>query len=96
MNVNFTPEPEALVSARWSPASTTSEVVREAMRLLEDQDRLAKPTSGRSEVLAESLVQADRSRLQDGREGVADVQPPCDGASNPTRSGGSHGREEAK
>jgi len=42
MNVNLTPQPEELVRAKvaWGRYTSASEVVREALRLMDEQDRL--------------------------------------------------------
>jgi len=48
MNVSLPPELEKLSAARWSPAGITSasEVVLEALRLLEEQDLARSVTGG--------------------------------------------------
>jgi antitoxin ParD1/3/4 len=54
MNVNLTPAPEELVRAKVASGMYTSasEVVREALRLMDEQDRLraAKPEQLRDEI----------------------------------------------
>jgi len=77
MNVNLTPELEELVQRKVASGlyNNQSEVVREALRLLAEQDRLReahlKQLRG---ALAEGLTQANRGELQDGPEVVADVR----------------------
>ena len=71
MNVNLTPELERLVQEKVASGlyKNQSEVVREAPRLLADQDRLrqARLEQLRSAV-AEGLDQAERGELLGGRE----------------------------
>jgi antitoxin ParD1/3/4 len=77
MNVNLTPELEALVQRKVQSGlyNNQSEVVREALRLLEEHDRLREAHMGRLRAaLAESLVRTDRGRLQDGSAVVAEVR----------------------
>jgi antitoxin ParD1/3/4 len=77
VNVNLTPELEALVQRKVASGlyNNQSEVVREALRLLAEQDRLCEAHLGSLRgALAESLVQADRGRLRDGPRVVADVR----------------------
>ena len=76
MNVNLTPELQALVQRKVESGlyNNQSEVVREALRLLEEQDRLREAHFGRLRMaVAESLGRADRGRLQEGPEVVAEV-----------------------
>ena len=76
MNVNLTPELEALIQRKVeSGLNNQSEVVREALRLLAEQDRLreAHLTKLRG-ALAEGLKQADRGELLDGPEVVAEMR----------------------
>lgn len=69
MNVNLTPELEKLVQEKVSSGlyNNQSEVVREALRLLAEQDRLreAHLVTLRA-ALASGLEQADRGELLDG------------------------------
>jgi antitoxin ParD1/3/4 len=77
MNVNLTPELEALVQRKVESGlyNNQSEVVREALRLLEEQDRLREAHLERLRgALAEGLTPADRGRLQDGPEVGAEVR----------------------
>jgi antitoxin ParD1/3/4 len=63
MNVNLTPELEALVQCKVRSGfyNNQSEVVREALRLLAEQDRLREALQGRlQEALSEGLARADR------------------------------------
>lgn len=77
MNVNLTPELERLVQKKVASGlyNNQSEVVREALRLLAEQDRLreahAKKLSG---AVAEGLRQADRGELLDGPKFIADLR----------------------
>jgi antitoxin ParD1/3/4 len=77
VNVNLTPELEALVQRKVASGlyNNQSEVVREALRLLalQDQVREAHAKSLRK-ALAEGLAQADRGELIDGKEVVAEVR----------------------
>ena len=77
MNVNLTPELEQLVQekVRSGLYNNQSEVVREALRLLADQDRVREAHLESLRVaLAEGLAQADRGQLLDGPEVVAELQ----------------------
>ena len=77
MNVNLTPELEALVQRKVQSGlyNNQSEVVREALRLLEAQDRIRDTHLARlQEALAEGLAQADRGELLDGPQVVADLR----------------------
>ena len=77
MNVNLTPELEALVQRKVASGlyNSQSEVVREALRLLAEQDRLREAhATGLRRALAEGLAQADRGELLDGSEVVAEVR----------------------
>jgi len=77
MNVNLTPELEALVQRKVASGlyNNQSEVVREALRLLAEQDRLREAhTANLRGVLAEGLAQADRGELVDGPKSVAEVR----------------------
>jgi antitoxin ParD1/3/4 len=77
MNVNLTPELEELVQRKVASGhyNNQSEVVREALRLLAEQDRLreAHLTNLRGS-LAKGLAQADRRELTDGRKIVGAVR----------------------
>ena len=77
MNVNLTPELEALVQRKVASGlyNNQSEVVREALRLLAEQDRLREAHLAELRgALAEGLAQADRGELHDGPKAVADVR----------------------
>ncbi len=77
MNVNLTPELERLVQRKVESGlyNNQSEVVREALRLLADQDRIREThLEGLRGALAEGLAQANRGRLLDGRKVVADAR----------------------
>ena len=76
MNVNLTPELEALVQRKVASGlyNNQSEVVREALRLLEQQDRLREAHADKLRAaLAEGLAQANRGEFVDGPKAVADV-----------------------
>lgn len=77
MNVNLTPELEALVQRKVASGlyNNQSEVVREALRLLADQDRLREAHNEKLRgALAEGLAQADRGELLEGPDVVAEVR----------------------
>ena len=77
MNVILTPELEALVQRKVASGlyNNQSEVVREALRLLAEQDRVQEAhAAGLRRALAEGLAQADRGDLFDGAAVVADVR----------------------
>lgn len=77
MNVNLTPELEQLVQDKVASGHyvSQSEVVREALRLLAEQDRLREAHVERlREALAEGLQQADRGELIDGVQLVAELR----------------------
>jgi len=69
MNVNLTPELEKLIQdkVRSGLYNNQSEVVREALRLLVEQDRIREAHVEQLRgALAEGLAQADRGELSDG------------------------------
>ena len=69
MNVNLTPELEELIQrkVRSGLYNNQSEVVREALRLLVEQERLREAhLAGLRSPLDEGLAQADRGELLDG------------------------------
>jgi antitoxin ParD1/3/4 len=71
MNVNLTPELEALVQRKVASGlyNNQSEVVREALRLLAEQDRVREAEIGRLQAaLARGLAEADRGELLDGEQ----------------------------
>ncbi|MEZ6003319.1 MAG: type II toxin-antitoxin system ParD family antitoxin [Planctomycetota bacterium] len=77
MNVNLTPELEELVRQKVETGlyNNQSEVIREALRLLFEQDRIREAhLVGLRKVLAEGLVQADRGQMRDGRKVISDVR----------------------
>lgn len=77
MNVNLTPELEALVQRKVQSGlyNNQSEVVREALRLLEAQDRIRDAHVVRlQEALADGLAQADRGELLDGPQVMAELR----------------------
>lgn len=77
MNVNLTPELEELIQRKVESGlyNNQSEVVREALRLLVEQDRLREAHITKlREALAEGLAQADRGELRDGPEVVRELR----------------------
>lgn len=77
MNVNLTPELEELVHRKVQSGlyNNQSEVVREALRLLADQDRLREAHLAKLRgALAEGLTQADRGDLLEGPAIVAELR----------------------
>ena len=73
MNVNLTPELEELIQGKVRSGlyNNQSEVVREALRLLVEQDRLREAHLEKLRgALAEGLAQADRGDHLDGPEVV--------------------------
>lgn len=77
MNVNLTPELEALVQRKVESGlyNNQSEVVREALRLLAQQDRLREAHAEKLRgALAKGLAQADRGELVDGPSVVREIR----------------------
>jgi len=77
MNVNLTPELEKLVREKVSSGlyNNQSEVVREALRLLAEQDRLREAHLVKlREALAAGLEQAERGELLDGPEVIDELR----------------------
>ena len=77
MNVNLTPELERLIREKVASGlyNNQSEVVREALRLLEEQDRMREFHMARLRAaLAEGLGQADRGETLDGEEVVRELR----------------------
>jgi antitoxin ParD1/3/4 len=77
VNVNLTPELEKLVREKVASGlyNNQSEVVREALRLLAEQDRLREAHLTRLRaVLAEGLRQADHEDLLDADEVIAEMR----------------------
>ena len=77
MNVNLTPELEKLVQRKVASGlyNNQSEVVREALRLLAEQDKLREAhVADLRKALAEGLSQADRGELLDGPKIVAELR----------------------
>jgi antitoxin ParD1/3/4 len=77
VNVNLTPELEALVQRKVASGlyNNQSEVVREALRLLAEQDRLREAHADKLRAaLAAGLAQADRGELIDGPKAIDDVR----------------------
>ncbi len=73
MNVNLTPELEELIRSKVRSGlyNNQSEVVREALRLLAEQDRLREARLEKLRgALAEGLAQADRGDHLNGPEVV--------------------------
>ncbi len=77
VNVNLTPELEKLIHEKVASGlyNNQSEVVREALRLLAEQDRLREAHLERLRAaLALGLEQADRGELLDGAQVVAEMR----------------------
>ena len=77
MNVNLTPELERLIQEKVASGlyNNQSEVVREALRLLEQQDRLRELHMVRLRAaLAEGLEQAERGEALDGEEVIREMR----------------------
>jgi antitoxin ParD1/3/4 len=77
MNVNLTPELEALVQRKVESGlyNNQSEVVREALRLLVEQDRLREAHLGKLRgALVEGVAQADRGALLDDPEVISELR----------------------
>ncbi len=77
MNAKLTPELERLIQEKVASGlySNQSEVVREALRLLADQDRVRDAHLEHfRDTLAEGLAQADRGELLDGEAIVHDMR----------------------
>ncbi len=77
MNVNLTPELEKLIQDKVKSGlyNNQSEVVREALRLLVEQDERRKAHISRlRNALAEGVGQADRGELLDGEDVVREMR----------------------
>ncbi|MCI5065262.1 type II toxin-antitoxin system ParD family antitoxin [bacterium] len=77
MNVNLTPELEALVQNKVASGlyNSQSEVVREALRLLAEQDQLRQAHLGKlRSALAKGLYEADGGELLDGPEVIQEMR----------------------
>lgn len=77
MNVNLTPELARLVQEKVASGlyNNHSEVVREALRLLADRDRLREAQlDGLRKALAEGVAEADRGELLDGAAVVREMR----------------------
>jgi len=77
MNVNLTPELEQLIQNKVKSGlyNNQSEVVREALRLMAEQDRLRESHLAKLRAaLAEGLAQADRGELLDADEVVHEMR----------------------
>jgi antitoxin ParD1/3/4 len=77
MNVNLTPALEKLIEdkVRSGLYNNRSEVVREALRLLAEQDRLRDAHLEKLRVaLDEGIRQADRGELLDGESVVREIR----------------------
>ncbi|MBI4614144.1 MAG: type II toxin-antitoxin system ParD family antitoxin [Planctomycetes bacterium] len=77
MNVNLTPELERLVQQKVASGlyNNQSEVVREGLRLLAEQDRLREAHLERlRKALADGLAQADRGELMDGKAVIKEME----------------------
>lgn len=87
MNVNLTPELEALIQRKVESGlyNNQSEVVREALRLLVEQDRLREALVTLRAALATGLKQADRGELLDGPEVVEEMRASLRERSKPAK-----------
>lgn len=77
MNVNLTPELEKLIQEKVASGlyNNQSEVVREGLRLLAEQDRLREAHLEKlRSTLAAGLEQADRGELLDGPKVVDEMR----------------------
>ncbi len=77
VDVNLTPELVELIhnKVRSGLYNNQSEVVREALRLLVEQDRIREAHLERLRgALAEGLAQADRGELLDGPQAVEELR----------------------
>ena len=77
MNVSLTPELEIMIQnkVRSGLYNNQSEVVREALRLLAEQDKIRSSHIDRMQAaLVQGLAQADRGELVDGPGAVAELR----------------------
>jgi antitoxin ParD1/3/4 len=77
VNVNLTRELEELVQSKVRSGlyNNQSEVVREALRLMAEQDRLREAhTASLRMAVAEGLAQAERGELEDADEVFAELR----------------------
>ncbi len=77
MNVNLTPELEKLVQSkvRSGHYNNQSEVVRDALRLMAERDRMREVHLAKlKDALAEGIAQADRGELIPLDQVVAELQ----------------------
>ncbi len=96
MNVSLTPELEELVhnKVRSGLYNNQSEVVREALRLLAEQDRYREAHLHRlREALAEGLAQADRGEVLNGEAAVASLREFLDWRRARNGTGGTPGTD---
>jgi len=88
MNVSLTPELEIMIQnkVRTGLYNNQSEVVREALRLLAEQDKIRSVHIHRLQAaLVQGLAQADRGELVDGPGAVAKLRK---GLKKRTKKGG--------
>ena len=77
MNVSLTPELEMMVQKKVQSGlyNNQSEVVREALRLLVEQDKIRSAHANRLQAaLAKGLAEAENGKLADGPRAVADLR----------------------
>jgi antitoxin ParD1/3/4 len=77
MNVNLTPALEKLIheKVRSGHYNNQSEVVREALRLMAERDRMREKHAERLKAaLAEGIAQADRGELVDLEVAMAEIR----------------------
>jgi len=88
VNINLTPELERLVQEKVASGlyNNQSEVVREALRLLAERDRLREAQlDGLRKAVAEGRAQADRGELLDGAAVVTEMRDSLRSRRAPTR-----------
>jgi antitoxin ParD1/3/4 len=77
MNVNLTPEMENIVSSKVASGmyNSASEVVREALRLMNEQDELKRLRleNLRAEI-RRGIEASDRGEVFDGRKAMAEIK----------------------
>ncbi len=91
MNISLTPELEEFVQSKVRSGMYTSqsEVVREALRLLADHDRVRESQLARlRQSLIEGLQQAERGELLDGASVVEEIRSKLEGPSEQDKKTG--------
>jgi len=88
VNVSLTPELEAFLQSRVKSGryQTASEVVREALRLLERQEKERADSLRQLKAkLEEAAAEAERGELIDGEEAFADLRRQIDARRRPRK-----------